>query len=130
MDDTITVQEANGKAINYQLIKSGEQHIVKNNGGALSVTTTDQNNKQTKTNLNSTQVLAIGDNDIKLFENIKKFADAMKTNNVSQIFTLNTSQEIVNDTVSQTGEEEVGAQPLQEVSLISLLSTADQEVDQ
>jgi len=66
------------------------------------VTTTDQNNKQTKTNLNSTQVLAIGNNDIRLFDNMKKFADAMKTNNVSQIFTLNSSQETISDSTAQT----------------------------
>ncbi|NCO98339.1 hypothetical protein GW864_04195 [bacterium] len=66
------------------------------------MTTTDQNNKQTKTNLNSTQVLAIGNNDIRLFDNMKKFADAMKTNNVSQIFTLNSSQETISDSTAQT----------------------------
>ena len=131
MEDTITVQEANGKAIDYQLIKSWEQHIVKNSGDAISVTTTDQNNKQTKTNLNSTQVLAIGNNDIRLFDNMKKFADAMKTNNVSQIFTLNSSQETISDSTAQTWtDDESGLQPLQEVSLTSLLNTADQVVDQ
>jgi hypothetical protein len=103
--DSITVQQANGevlgggRAINYQLIKAGEQHIVKNSGGALSVTTVDKNNKQIKTNLSSTQVLAIGNNDIKLFDNIKKFADAMKTKNISQTFTFNSSQESINPIV-------------------------------
>jgi len=131
MDDTITVQEANGKAIDYQLIKSREQHIVKNSGGALSVTTIDQNNKQTKTNLNSTQILAIGNNDIRLFDNMKKFADAMQTKDVSQIFTLNTQpEETLNDIEVQTGEEVEDIKPLQEVALTSLLSTTDEAVDQ
>jgi len=130
--NTITVQEANGKAIDYQLIKSGEQHIVKNSGGPLSVTTTDQNNKQTKTNMNSTQVLAIGNNDIKLFDNMKKFADAMKTNNVSQIFTFNEAQEesIIAVSTEVWADAEDIVQPIQEVPLASLLSARDQNIDQ
>jgi len=100
--DTISVQQADGKAMDYQLIKSGEQHIVKNSGGEISVTTTDTNNKETKTNMNNKQVLAIGDNDIKLFDDVKKFADAIKTNDISQTFTFNSSQETISSVEVET----------------------------
>lgn len=127
---TITVQQANWAPIDYQLIKSWEQHIVKNNWWSLSITTMDKDNKQTSTKLNNEQVLAIGNNDIKLFANMKKFADAIKTNDISQTFTFNSSKEIIS-TTSETGAgDDWDEETPKEVQLASLLNTSDEKVDQ
>ncbi|MBU0626449.1 hypothetical protein KKG31_04200 [Patescibacteria group bacterium] len=73
------------------------------------VTTMDKDHKEQKTNVNKQQVLAIQENDITLYDDVDKFAIAMREKNISQTFTLNTPQEaiLIDPTITtETGSEQ------------------------
>lgn len=135
LEDVMMVQEANGKPIDYQLVKADEGHIVKNNGWQLLVTTMDKDHKEQKTNVNKQQVLAIQENDITLYDDVDKFAIAMREKNISQTFTLNTPQEaiLIDPTITtETGSEQgdITTAWITELTLDAILLAEDVEVDQ
>ncbi|MFZ2151061.1 MAG: hypothetical protein WAZ12_02090 [Candidatus Absconditicoccaceae bacterium] len=77
------------KAINFQLIKQGEQTLLKNNGPQLIITQKTQDNKQTLKELNSDKILSIQDNDISII-NDEKLSQAITQKNFTQTLSFNT----------------------------------------
>lgn len=84
VDDIVVSQGENSKPIDFQLVKQGKNHVIKNNGAKLIVTSDSK-----QTNVDKKQVLAIQGNDISLFDSFEKFAKAIKNKDLSQTFTLN-----------------------------------------
>jgi len=85
--DNITVSQwEKTKPIDFQLIKQGKNHVIKNNWSKLIVSTPDNKNS---TSLGNKQILAIQNNDISLFDSFEKFAKAVKNKDLSQTFVLN-----------------------------------------
>lgn len=72
------------KWMNFQIQKKDDRYDIKNQWSELIVL---QNNTQTIA-LKDKQALSIQDNNVVLFENIKDFAQALTTANVSQTFSL------------------------------------------
>lgn len=85
IDDIVVSQWSKTSALNFQLIKEGEKHIIKNNWSKLVVTTQDSKNT---TNLDKKQILAIQGNDVSLFDSFEKFAKAINNKDLSQTYSL------------------------------------------
>lgn len=84
LDGLSVAQGESKKPIDFQLVKQGNGHVIKNNGAKLIVTSDDKK----ATNVGNKQVLAVQGNDISLFDSFEKFAKAVKEKNLSQTFTF------------------------------------------
>jgi len=139
VDDILVSQWSKTSPINYQLIKQGQKHVIKNNGSKLIVMNQDSQNK---TNLDNKQILAIQGNDVSLFDNFDKFAKAINNKDLSQTFSLalNTlSADAVSFSVAKpitteaptTEATPVAAklafQPLAETDILSIVATTDEK---
>jgi len=135
VDDILVSQGSKTTAINYQLIKQGEKHVIKNNGSKLIVMNQDS---QSKTNLASQQVLAIQGNDVSLFDSFDKFAKAINNKDLSQTFSLalNTaSTDIVKlaarsvdtNTPETTAKMAMTFQPLADTEILSIADTSEED---
>lgn len=85
IDDILVSQGSKASALNFQLIKEGEKHIIKNNGSKLIVMSQDSKNK---TNVDKKQILALQGNDVSLFDSFEKFAKAINNKDLSQTYSL------------------------------------------
>lgn len=119
IDGLIVAQWETKKPIDFQVVKQGKNHVIKNNGAKLLVTSEDQK----ATSVGNKQVLAVQWNDISLFDSFDKFATAVKEKNLSQTFTF----------VDQLEKEEVVGkeskeQDLKELAGEEILSVNDEEI--
>lgn len=87
-ENILVKQQEKNKPINFQLVKQWDKHIVKNNWWNIVVSKILDDEKATDQVLNKEQVLTIQENDIEVFENLDKFAKAIKEKNISQLFTF------------------------------------------
>lgn len=87
-ENILVKQQEKNKPINFQLVKQWDKHIVKNNWWNIVVSKILDDEKSTDQVLNKEQVLTIQENDIEVFENLDKFAKAIKEKNISQLFTF------------------------------------------
>ncbi len=131
----IIVQEANGKALDYKLVKSEKWHVLTNNWWSLLVTTVNQNNEEQQTNVSKKQILAVQENDITLYDDIEKFAIAIKSKNISQTFTIDAIQEEIMtepkiETESWVIQEDPITTWIEELTLDAILLTEDVEVSE
>ena len=137
VDDILVSQGSKKTAINYQLMKQGEKHVIKNNGSKLIVMNQDS---QSKTNLASQQVLAIQGNDVSLFDSFDKFAKAINNKDLSQTFslalnTVNTdivklaARESVETNTSEptTAKMTMSFQPLADTEILSIADTSEED---
>lgn len=111
INDITLKQEDKSQPLSFEFIKDGENQIIKNNGANLIVTKSNGTDKTTT--MENNQVLAIQENDIKLFASFDNFSKAVQEKDISQTFSLAMPEK----EVELSGVEE------QETSLLSLLST-------
>lgn len=111
INDIVIKQEDRLQPVNFKFIKNGKNQIFQNNGANIIVT---KNNGQEKaTTISKQQVVAIQNNDIKVFANIDKFTKAIQEKNVSQTFSL------VEETINS------GTSDKEETMLLSLLNSTE-----
>ena len=108
INDITVKQQDKSQPLNFKFIKNGKNQIFQNNGANIVVTKNNGANKATT--ISKQQVVAIQNNDIKIFANIDKFTKAVEEKNVSQTFSL------TDTTNSGTSNKE-------ETTLLSLLNT-------
>ena len=108
INDITVKQQDKSQPLNFKFIKNGKKQIFQNNGANIVVTKNNGANKATT--ISKQQVVAIQNNDIKIFANIDKFTKAVEEKNVSQTFSL------TDTTNSGTSNKE-------ETTLLSLLNT-------
>ncbi|MFA7717174.1 MAG: hypothetical protein WC875_00475 [Candidatus Absconditabacterales bacterium] len=120
VNDILIKQGDRTKPVSYQFINQGGNNILKNNGSNLIIT---KNGNRNETQVNNKEVLAIQNNDITLYKNWDKFTLAMKKDNVSQTFALNTTD--IKTTISDVTTGNTDEMP---ISLLSLLATENQEI--
>lgn len=93
IDWLLVAQGENKKPLDFQLVKQGNGHVIKNNWAKLLVTSDDKK----ATSVANKQVLSVQGNDISLFDSFDKFAKAVKEKDLSQTFTfvdtINTNEE-------------------------------------
>jgi|GEM_PF-1105178 len=94
----------------FKFVKDGKNQIFQNNGANIIVTKTNGEDKTTT--ISKKQVVAIQNNDIKVFANIDSFTKAVQEKNISQTFSLTTEETTI------TGVEK------QETTLLSLLNSS------
>lgn len=114
INDITLKQEDTSKPLSFEFIKDGENQIIKNNGANMIVTKSNGTDKTTK--MTNNQVLAIQENDIKLFANFDNFSKAVESKDISQTFALATPK---------TEEMEISWAEAPEASLLSLLSAKE-----
>lgn len=112
INDITIKQEDKSQPLNFKFVQEGDNKIFQNNGANIIVT--KSNGEDKKTTISKQQVVAIQDNDIKIFANIDSFTKAIQEKNISQTFAL--TQE-TNDNSGVVVENK------EEISLLSLLST-------
>ena len=110
INDITIKQQDKSKPLNFKFVKNGDDKIFQNNWADITVTKTNGIDKTTT--ISKQQVVAIQDNDIKVFANINTFTKAIQEKNISQTFAL-----AENTNVSGSEEKE-------EISLLSLLTAA------
>ena len=108
INDITVKQQDKSQPLNFKFIKNGKNQIFQNNGANIVVTKNNGENKATT--ISKQQVVAIQNNDIKIFANIDKFTKAVEEKNISQTFSL------ADTTNSGTTNKE-------EATLLSLLNT-------
>ncbi|MEI8009370.1 MAG: hypothetical protein WCI00_08695 [bacterium] len=108
INDITVKQQDKSQPLNFKFIKNGKNQIFQNNGANIVVTKNNGENKGTT--ISKQQVVAIQNNDIKIFANIDKFTKAVEEKNVSQTFSLT-------DTINS------GTSNKEETTLLSLLNT-------
>ena len=136
VDDILVSQWSKSSPINYQLIKQGQKHVIKNNGSKLIVMNQDSQNK---TNLNNKQVLAIQGNDVSLFDSFDKFAKAINNKDLSQTFSLALNTLSTDDVKLATTKQSVDTneatptakmamfKPLVDTEILSIADTDEEE---
>jgi len=110
INDIIIKQEDKSQPLNFKFIKEGNKQIFQNNWANIIVT--KNNNTEKATTISKAQVVAIQNNDIKIFANIDSFTKAIQAKNVSQTFTI-TDKDTTKD--QETKDQET-------ISLLSLLT--------
>lgn len=125
VDDLLVSQWENKKPINYQLVRQGDSHVIKNNGAKLIVSSDD---KKSTTNVENNQVLAIEGNDISLFDSFEKFAKAVKDKNLSQTFTYTDIEKTPSIETISDGSEEIQEDTPTVLDEEEILNIKDQEV--
>ncbi len=96
INDITVQQEDTSKPLNFKFVKNGKNQIFQNNGANIIVTKNNEKNKSTT--VGKLEVIAIQNNDIKLFANIESFTKAIKEKNISQTFALAESTKSTTDT--------------------------------
>jgi hypothetical protein len=86
INDITIKQQDKSQPLNFKFIKNGKNQIFQNNGANIIVTKTNGENKTTT--ISNNQVVAIQNNDIKVFANIDSFTKAIQEKNISQTFSL------------------------------------------
>ncbi|MFA6256305.1 MAG: hypothetical protein WC606_03910 [Candidatus Absconditabacterales bacterium] len=86
INDLTIKQQDKSKPLNFKFIKNGGNQIFQNNGANIVVT--KSNGKDKITTISNNQVVAIQNNDIKVFANISTFTKAIQEKNISQTFLL------------------------------------------
>jgi len=136
VDGILVAQWENKRPLNFQIVKQGKSHVIKNNWAKLVVTSEDKK----ATNLENKQVLAVQWNDISLFDSFDKFAKAVKDKNLSQTFTYiwdvepkeedNTtwSDNIIQDDIKELNWEEIINIEESEIPNIDLWLSSSQKV--
>ena len=109
INDITVKQQDKSQPLNFKFIKNGKNQIFQNNGANIVVTKNNGENKATT--ISKQQVVAIQNNDIKIFANIDKFTKAVEEKNISQTFSLT-------DTTTNSGTTNK-----EEATLLSLLNT-------
>ncbi len=107
INDITVKQEDKSQPLNFKFIKNEKNQIFQNNGANIIVTR--DNKKDETTTISKEQVVAIQNNDIKVFANISNFTKAVQEKNISQTFSL----------VSETAN--TGTRDKEETMLLSLL---------
>lgn len=92
INDITIKQEDKSQPLNFKFIKNGKNQIFQNNGANIIVS---KNNDKDKTTISKSQVVAIQNNDIKIFANIDKFTKAVQEKNISQTFSLATEESTI-----------------------------------
>ncbi len=108
INDITIKQQDKSQPMNFKFVKEGKNQIFQNNGANIVVTKTNGTDKTTT--ISRKQVVAIQNNDIKVFANIDTFTKAIQEKNVSQTFSLA-------DEKTTSGTEKI------ETALLSLLNT-------
>lgn len=108
INDITIKQEDKTQPFNFKFVKNGKNQIFQNNGANIIVTKNNGNEKATT--IIKQQVVAIQNNDIKIFANIDSFTKAVEEKNISQTFAL------IPETTNSGNEK-------QETILLSLLNT-------
>ncbi|MEI6672451.1 MAG: hypothetical protein WCL02_03730 [bacterium] len=108
INDITVKQEDKTQPVNFKFVKDGKNQIFQNNGANIIVTKNNENKKATT--ISKQQVVAIQNNDIKIFANIDNFTKAVQEKNISQTFAL------LPETTTSGSEK-------QETILLSLLNT-------
>ncbi len=117
IDGLLVAQGENKKPLDFQLVKQGKGHVIKNNWAKLVVTSEDN-----ETSLSNKQVLSVQWNDISLFDDFDKFAKAVKEKSLSQTFTLL-------DTVKNSIDQETGvSQEIKELDEEEILKIDEKDV--
>jgi len=111
INDITIKQEDKSQPLNFKFIKEGNKQIFQNNWANIVVT--KSNGTDQTTTLSKTQVVAIQNNDIKVFANIDTFTKAIQTKDVSQTFAIADKDTWVSQDVKDQ----------ETVSLLSLLTT-------
>ena len=117
INDITVKQEDKSQPLNFKFVKDGDNNVFQNNGANIIVT--KSNGEDQATTLSKQQVIAIQENDIKVFANLDTFTEAIQEKNISQTFAL------------ATGEEKAIVSWIEdkEVSLLSLLSATTQPIE-
>lgn len=90
INDITIKQEDKSQPLNFKFVKNGQNQVFQNNGANIIVSKND--GKETTTTISKEQVVAIQNNDIKIFANINNFTKAVQEKNVSQTFSLLTGE--------------------------------------
>jgi len=99
INDITVKQEDKTQPVNFKFVKNGKNQIFQNNGANMIVT--QNNDTENPTTVSKQQVIAIQNNDIKVFANVDSFTKAVEQKNVSQTFAL-----IPETTISGAKKEE------------------------
>ena len=86
INDITIKQEDTSQPLNFKFVKNGQNQVFQNNGANIIVS--KNNGKENTTTIKKEQVVAIQNNDIKIFANINNFTKAVQEKNVSQTFSL------------------------------------------
>ena len=86
INDITIKQQDKSEPLNFKFIKNGKNQIFQNNWANIIVSKNNEENKATT--ISKQQVVAIQNNDIKVFANIDTFTKAVQDKNVSQTFSL------------------------------------------
>jgi hypothetical protein len=109
INDITIKQEDKSQPLNFKFVKNGQNQVFQNNGANIIVS--KNNGKENTKTITKEQVVAIQNNDIKIFANINNFTTAVQEKNISQTFSL-----ITEETTSSWSDKE-------ETTLLSLLNT-------
>jgi len=109
INDITIKQEDKTQPLNFKFVKNGQNQVFQNNGANIIVS--KNNGKENTTTITKEQVVAIQNNDIKIFANINNFTTAIQEKNISQTFSL-----ITEETTTSWSDKE-------EITLLSLLNT-------
>jgi len=109
INDITVKQQDKSQPLNFKFIKNGKNQIFQNNGANIIVTKTNGEDKTTT--ISNNQVVAIQNNDIKVFANISSFTTAIQEKNISQTFSL------ADENITSWANEK------EEIALLSLLNT-------
>ena len=91
INDITVKQEDKSQPLNFKFVKDGDNNVFQNNGANIIVT--KSNGEDQATTLSKQQVIAIQENDIKVFANLDTFTEAIQEKNISQTFALATGEE-------------------------------------
>jgi len=109
INDITIKQQDKSQPLNFKFVKNGKNQIFQNNGANIIMS--KNNGEDATTTISKQQVVAIQNNDIKVFANIDNFTKAVQDKNISQTFALLTDAK----TTSWSDKEET--------TLLSLLNT-------
>lgn len=109
INDITIKQQDKSQPLNFKFVKNGKNQIFQNNGANIIMS--KNNGEDATTTISKQQVVAIQNNDIKVFANIDNFTKAVQDKNISQTFALLTDAK----TISGSDKEET--------TLLSLLNT-------
>lgn len=131
IDGLLVAQGENKKPLDFQLVKQGKGHVIKNNWAKLLVTSDDQKS----TSVANKQVLSVQGNDISLFDSFDKFAKAVKEKDLSQTFTfvdtISSPEEVSlseQEEIKELNGEEILSLEEKDIPNIDLWLVSDQKV--
>jgi hypothetical protein len=90
INDITIKQEDKSQPLNFKFVKNGQNQVFQNNGANIIVS--KNNGKENTKTITKEQVVAIQNNDIKIFANINNFTTAVQEKNISQTFSLITEE--------------------------------------